>query len=648
MAVQPTQSYLLDLSQTDSNKVFDKLISSKVPMELLNPIELGGEWVEVEMEYTTASVSKNIENRAIISAALENNAKKGFFSFLIDDRDKLESTHLNEISSKKTELLEKAGQLKHLNTLKSELDFAKKLKVKSNQQIWVGKKHPSLQEMFDQFVEELKNEFLQAHPEEALALIEPKLQINSLEIHDIITITDDKQELFHEFIHQTKAEYLLITPFIQQTESGITEMEMKLGYSNNFPPSKLILDLKSMYSVMELEDNYFHFQSHIFSPVPNSSAKFVFLNIPSNKISAFEKVLNNSNLTYQQIEWNEEIVNWKNTSGLTPFQNIAQSMGTISKNEVDPSTFISFFFILFFAIALNDALYGLIICLFTGYFIYFTRLKQNWKNMFNLFFLAGIGSIGWGALSNSWAGNLFLKTPLNSFLEMFQIINPLELESKSPINQILIANGGISPIVVLLGFAVVVGLVQITSGYYLKIVNALKKDDTVEALSEVSWLLFIFSGITWLALNILNPSFSIIAMVLTFVGIIGMYLFNHGHGIGGKLLSGSIKLYELIAFFADMLSYTRLIAIGLTGAIIAEVVNILANLVSSSTGPVIGFILGAVVLVIGHSFNMVVGLFGAYINPLRLHYVEFLPKFFQGKARPFKPLQIELKYVLLT
>ena len=71
------------------------------------------------------------------------------------------------------------------------------------------------------------------------------------------------------------------------------------------------------------------------------------------------------------------------------------------------------------------------------------------------------------------------------------------------------------------------------------------------------------------------------------------------------------------------------------------------SLVASSSGPIIGFILGVVILIIGHTFNIVVGLFGAYINPLRLHYVEFLPKFFSGKARNFKPLLIDLKYVYI-
>jgi vacuolar-type H+-ATPase subunit I/STV1 len=281
---------------------------------------------------------------------LVNTSKKSFFSFLVDNRLNLESDQLTDIASKKAELLLEAQQLRHLNTLKSELNFTNKLKIKTNQQILIGKKLDNLEEAFEQFVEELKTEFLAVHPEENLDLIEPILQINRLEIHDIINVIGDKQELFHEFIHQMKIDFLHYNPFLKQLKSEITELEITLGATKSIIPAKLIYDLKALYSIMEIEDNYLHFQSHIFSPVPKSSAKFIFINIPNYQISAMEKVLNDANLSYQQIEWNEEIVNWKNTSGLTPFQNIAQSMGTISKNEADPSVFISFFFILFFAI----------------------------------------------------------------------------------------------------------------------------------------------------------------------------------------------------------------------------------------------------------------------------------------------------------
>ena len=658
MAVLSTQPYLLDLSTADSEQVFNKLVSSKINFEILNPIELGGDWIDLEMQNTVGEVNQNIEQRKLLNSVLKSPKKKGFFSFLIDDRHEIDAAKLENISNYKVELLDKAFKLNHLNNLKSELLTIKQLNLKSSQEAWIYDKnnfqYSNIQDQFSNFVAELQSEFLTAHPEEKLDLVEPKLEVSFMQENAVVIVNQDHQDLFEKFAEETNISSVpsnlqlqSYSSYKKNFEAEIATLKANLNIDSSQDLSNLLEELKILHTSLELENSFQHFQSNIFSPVAKSSSKFIFINIPSRNSSVLIEILEKCRVSFQKVDWNEEIVDWKNTQGLSPFQKIAQSMGTVSKNETDPSVFISFFFILFFSIALNDALYGLIICLFTGYFLYFTKLKESFKSIFNLFFLTGIGSIGWGALSNSWAGNLFEKTPVNHFLESFQLISPLKPESESPVNQILIANGNISPIVALLSFAVFLGLLQITTGYILKIVNAFKAKDNVEAISEISWMLFVYSGLVWIGLNVLAPELGFLGGIGTATGLIGMFVFNHGHGFGGKVLSGSIKLYELIAFLADLLSYTRLIAIGLTGAIIADVVNLLANLVFQSSGAVLGVVLGGLVLIIGHVFNIVVGLFGAYINPLRLHYVEFLPKFFQGKARSFKPLQLELKYVLL-
>jgi vacuolar-type H+-ATPase subunit I/STV1 len=647
MSIISTQAYLIDISNANSVNIFNSLMNSNLPIELLNPLELGGEWVEVSLQNNLSVVTKNIEARQKIETAIQEYRSKSFFSFLIDEKQIVNQEKIDNIKIKKTYLLEKVDKINHLNALKSELSFVKKLNVKSGTQIWAGEKINNIEETFQEFVNDILYEFKQVHPEENLELELPNLNVNKLEIHEIVTVTKDKQNLFGEFIHQTKLNTSNLEKFINELSIKISSIEKDLEFTNKKPNQELIYDLKLLHTQMEIEDNFFHFQSNKFRPFENSKSEFIFINISKKFCNRFETILFENSITFQQVEWNQEIIDWKNNEILRPFQNITQSLGTASKNEIDPSVFVTFFFVLFFSMALNDALYGLIITLFAGYFIYFAKLKLTFKDIFNLFFLGGIGSILWGALSNSWAGNLFINSPINPFLESFQIINPLKLESKSIVNQILINNGGISPIVVLLGFAIAIGLVQISTAYLLKTINAFKRKDVTEGISEISWLIFIYGGIAWLSSSVFFPIYSYLAMGVFLLGLFGMFIFNHGKGFGGKILSGLIKLYELIAFLADLLSYTRLVAIGLTGAIIAEVINLLANLVFSSSGPIIGFILGAVILIIGHAFNIVVGLFGAYINPLRLHYVEFLPKFFSGKARNFKPLLIDLKYVYI-
>ncbi len=659
MAVSSTQSFLVNLTRADSNKVFQQLINSSIPLELLNPAELGGQWLEVEMQTNLTDTNhakneiqkQNLEDKELINLLLQKYEKPGFLSFLTDKRIYLKPEEFRQIISNKKHLMELARKLYHVNQLEKELKAINKNKVKENQQVWIGKRTDNIEYLFSSFINESIEKFSVYPADEELEITKPSLQINHLDLHTIVTVTNDIQFFFQEFVSQEDLQENLSfcdqKTFVNNLENTIQSLKEELKVTDQQNLDELIKSIKGLYATMEIEDKNEHFENYIFSPTKESTAKFIFINTPEQFTEKLEKIFNNNKLVYQHIDWNQEIIDWQNSYEIKPFQNIAQSMGTVSKNEVDPSNYIGFFFILFFSIALNDALYGLFIFLFTGYFLYFTKLKSNWKSIFNLFFLAGIGSIGWGALSNSWAGNLFEKTPLNNFLEMFQLINPLKLESQAPINQILINLGGVSPIVVLLGFAAVIGLLQITVGYLLKITNAFKQNDRIDALSEISWVVFVYSGIVLIALNVASSNLAILAAIVTTFGLLGMFVFNHGKGIGGKLLSGLVKVYELIAFFADILSYTRLIAIGLTGAIIAEVINILADLVFESSSPFIGFILAGIILIIGHLFNLVVGLFGAYINPLRLHYVEFLPKFFQARARAFNPLQSELKYVYL-
>ena len=89
-----------------------------------------------------------------------------------------------------------------------------------------------------------------------------------------------------------------------------------------------------------------------------------------------------------------------------------------------------------------------------------------------------------------------------------------------------------------------------------------------------------------------------------------------------------------------------MLAAGLAGTIIANVVNILAGLSFESGG--LGFIFGIVILVVGHIFNLVISIFSAYINSLRLHYVEFAPKFYQGLGKKFSPVEIDYKYLKIS
>ena len=102
-----------------------------------------------------------------------------------------------------------------------------------------------------------------------------------------------------------------------------------------------------------------------------------------------------------------------------------------------------------------------------------------------------------------------------------------------------------------------------------------------------------------------------------------------------KLGKGIFSLYDLISYGSDLLSYSRILALGLASAVIGQVVNILATLVGPSVG---GFIAMVVIFIVGHLLNLVINVLGTFVHTSRLQYIEFFGKFFVDGGKPFRPL----------
>ena len=113
-----------------------------------------------------------------------------------------------------------------------------------------------------------------------------------------------------------------------------------------------------------------------------------------------------------------------------------------------------------------------------------------------------------------------------------------------------------------------------------------------------------------------------------------------------KILSGIAGLYGLVGYFSDVVSYSRLLALGLATSVIASVVNLIAVIVGDMI-PLIGTIVSGLILVFGHLFNLAISGFGAFIHSMRLQFVEFFPKFVIGGGKKFNPFRKEGEYVEL-
>ncbi|HOX96837.1 MAG TPA: V-type ATP synthase subunit I [bacterium] len=331
---------------------------------------------------------------------------------------------------------------------------------------------------------------------------------------------------------------------------------------------------------------------------------------------------------------NEEVpVEIQNHPGVLPFEAVTDIYGNPKSDEPDPTILLAPFFIVYFGLCLTDAGYGVILSLLAGLGIYLFRPTGGMKKLLWLMVYGGAATFILGALFGGWFGLNLETLPwpwLSELLLRLRVLNP-----------------NTDPITVLI-LTLILGIVQIVIGlligFYWKIKQ--KKyteaflDSGLWALSLILISLFVLSlqGIfladfkQWIIYSIYG---CLLALVLT--------QGRHYKGIVAKLGVGVISLYNFVGYFSDVLSFSRLLALGLATGIIAMVVNLIAGLVWNVA--YVGWLLGIIILVGGHLFNLAINVLGAYIHSGRLQFVEFFPKFMEGGGRKFKPIKQGSTYI---
>ena len=203
---------------------------------------------------------------------------------------------------------------------------------------------------------------------------------------------------------------------------------------------------------------------------------------------------------------------------------------------------------------------------------------------------------------------------------------------------------------------------QITVGYALNAVNSIRKGHILDAVCDsFTWILFDI-GLFFAVFNFITGYFEIpvpagVAAffdVMTLPGVImlGVGLAGAALTAGrkekllGKLTKGFGAVYGIINLLSDVLSYARLFGLMLSGMIIAQQFNAIG--VDLMAAGALGYVFGPVVILIGHAFNLAMGVLGAYIHDCRLQYIEFFSKFYTGEGTLFTPLGSRVEYICFT
>lgn len=315
----------------------------------------------------------------------------------------------------------------------------------------------------------------------------------------------------------------------------------------------------------------------------------------------------------------------KNNKLVEPFEVVTSLYSTPNPEEIDPNFAMAPFFFAFFGIMMGDAGYGIIIAILGTLFLLKAKPKGNLKKMAMLAGLVGIATFIWGVIAGSWFGDLGEQIAQKLGLKTAALwFNPMD-------NPVL-----------MLGFCFGFGLIHVFVGMGIQAYMSIKQGKIWDAIfDQVLWFVLI------IGLLLLFTPVSQIGKALSIIGVVGLILTQgrHKKNVFSKFFSGLLSLYNITGILSDVLSYSRLFALGLSTGVIGMVINLLASMMTNS---LIGWVFAIIVMIAGHTLNIVINVLGAFVHSARLQYIEFFSKFFQGGGHAFSPLTIKTKYVDIT
>ncbi|MDK2784428.1 MAG: V/A-type H+/Na+-transporting ATPase subunit [Bacillota bacterium] len=308
----------------------------------------------------------------------------------------------------------------------------------------------------------------------------------------------------------------------------------------------------------------------------------------------------------------------QNNRAVRPFEAVTELYGLPVPGGIDPTPYLAPFFFVFFGLMYGDAAYGLILAGLSWYAMQKIRMAGLAQKLFTLLIIGGGASFLAGAITGSWFGSLPIPPLWFSTMD-----NPIKM----------------------LGVAMALGVIQIFTGLIIQMIADIRSGKILDAIYDQGlWLVFL-TGLILLLLSSSLPALASAGKALSLVGALGLILTQGraNKNIIKRLLSGIVSLYGVSGYLSDVLSYSRLLALGLGTTVIGMVINNMVVMVGQG-GPV-GWIIAALIAVAGHGFNLIINVLGAYVHASRLQYVEFFTKFYESGGRPFSPFRLSTKYI---
>jgi V/A-type H+-transporting ATPase subunit I len=346
-------------------------------------------------------------------------------------------------------------------------------------------------------------------------------------------------------------------------------------------------------------------------------------------------------LAFEDVKDENTPVILKNNNFALGVESVVESYSLPNDKEFDPSSVMSFFYYIFFGLMLGDFVYGLIMFGVSFFLLMkFKDMEKGSKKFFTMFMYCGLSTMFWGVMFGSYMGDIVNVVSKNWFGHEVGI----------PALWFVPLNDPMRMLVYSLGF----GLVHMFIGLGMLGYTDIKNKQYTDFIYDVVFWYGLLIGLILMLLNsemfqsmanmvfTFSPAVMFIAKWAVILCAVGIILTSGRESRGFKrILKGLYGLYGVSGWLSDVLSYSRLLALGLATGVIASVINQMGAMIGTG---VIGTVLFIVVIIVGHSLNIGINVLGAYVHTNRLQFVEFFSKFYNGGGKKFKPFAADTTY----
>ncbi len=333
----------------------------------------------------------------------------------------------------------------------------------------------------------------------------------------------------------------------------------------------------------------------------------------------------------EKAQKDEAPIAFSNNAFVEPVEGITSDYSMPSANDIDPNPIMSVFYYMFFGMMFSDAGYGLLMMIACGILGFGKVLEKSKRRAYKMFFYCGVSTTFWGIMYGSFFGDM-IDTIASKFLNSPFKLQPILLNpTQKPLELLIIS--------------VAFGMIHILAALVIKFYMQWRNGDKTDAVCDTGLWILALLGISLFAagMGLGIAVLDTVGKVMMIAGFLGIVLTGgrNNKNIIGKLFGGILSLYDITSYVGDVLSYSRLMALGLATGVIASVINVLGSLGGATVVGVIAYI---AISIFGHALNFAINCLGAYVHTNRLQYVEFYQKFYEGGGKKFKPFSMNTKY----